>query len=243
MFTTYIVDPIYNAFVFLIGIMPGGDVGLAIIALTVVIRIVLYPVFTASIRSQMGLQAMQAELEVEKAKLKDNKEALARAQLALMRKYKVNPLALFGSLILQMVAIGALYFAMFHEGFPDIAAERLYSFVSVPTAVNTYFLGFIDLLASHNMLMAVLSALTMYAAIKLTVARTSSGQAPADEQKAAQQRMQNGLMLYFMPGLLGVLGYFFPAGVGLYFVAGNIFSVGQELLVKRKFAAEMAEPR
>jgi YidC/Oxa1 family membrane protein insertase len=239
MFTTYIVNPIYNAFVFLIGNMPGGDVGLAIIAMTVVIRIVLYPVFTASIRSQMGLQAMQEELEVEKKKLKDNKEALARVQLELMRKYKVNPLALFGSLILQMVAIGALYFAMFHEGFPDIAAERLYSFVSMPEVVNTQFLGFIDLLASKNIIMAVLSALTMYAAIRLTVARTSSGQVHTDKEKAAQQKMQNGLMLYFMPGLLGVLGYFFPAGVGLYFVAGNIFSVGQEILIKRKFAAQV----
>ena len=164
MFTTLVVNPIYNAFVFLIGIVPGGDVGLAIIAMTIAIRIVLYPVFTASIRSQMGMQAMQEELEAEKPRLKNDKEALAKLQLELMRKHKVNPFALFGSIILQMVAIGALYFAMFHEGFPDIVAERLYSFVSVPEAVNTHFLGFVDLLASHNILVAALSALTMYAA-------------------------------------------------------------------------------
>src|SRR3989338_8639258 len=127
MFQTFLVQPMYNAFVALVGVMPHGDAGLAIIALTVIMRLVLYPVFTASIRTQMGMQAMQGELDELKEKYKNNKEALAREQLGLFKKHKVNPLAGFGALFVQLAGIIALYFALFQEGFPVINAALLYS--------------------------------------------------------------------------------------------------------------------
>src|SRR3989344_2942699 len=93
MFETFLVQPIYNIFIALVGIVPQGDAGLAIIALTLIMRLVLYPVFTASIRTQMGMTAMQSDVELIKEKHKNDKEALAREQIALFKKHKVNPLA------------------------------------------------------------------------------------------------------------------------------------------------------
>ena len=63
MFRTYLIEPLYNMFIYLIGIMPGGDVGLAIIALTLMVRILFYPAFAASIRTQMGMQAIQSDVD------------------------------------------------------------------------------------------------------------------------------------------------------------------------------------
>ncbi len=54
MFGTILINPLYNAFIFLVGVMPGGDVGLAIIAMTLIVRAVFYPAFSASIRTQMA---------------------------------------------------------------------------------------------------------------------------------------------------------------------------------------------
>jgi len=233
MFTTYFIEPIYNVFVFLIGIMPGGDVGLAIIVLTIIIRLILYPVFTSSIRTQMGMAAMQGELDEVSKKLKDKPKELTEARIALLKKYKVNPLASVGTLIIQLVVLIALYYAMFREGFPNIEEKLLYSFVHAPAAVNTHFLGLVDLLAPHYLSIAVIVALTQYAAIRLTVARTSKSQ-KLDADKAAIARMQNNMMLYFLPVMLAVFGYIFPAAVGLYFIVGNLFSVGQEWLIRRK---------
>ena len=68
MFETFFIQPIYNGFIFLIGVMPQGDVGLAIIALTIVVRAVFYPAFTASIRTQGGMQAIQGPLDEKKKK-------------------------------------------------------------------------------------------------------------------------------------------------------------------------------
>lgn len=231
MFTTFLVQPIYNLFVFLIGLMPHGDAGLAIVALTLIMRAVLYPIFTASIRTQMGMQAMQPELDVATEKYKDNQEALTRERMALLKKYKVNPFAGFGALIIQLVVLISLYFAMFREGFPAINTALLYGFVHAPAEVSTTFFGLVDLLASHNIVLALLVGATQYLAIRLTLRRTPS---PTNPDKEAAHRLQSQMMLYAMPALIAVVSYTFPAAVGLYFVAGNIVSIFQEWMLRRQ---------
>lgn len=235
MFTTYFIEPLYNVFVFLIGVMPGGDVGLAIIVLTILMRIVLYPVFSSSIRTQMGMQAMQAELDQISAKFKDKPEELAKARMELLRKHKVNPLAGILTLVVQVVVLIALYYAMFREGFPAIAEKMLYSFVHAPAVVNTHFF-YLDLLTPHHVILALLVGITQYLTIRFTLGRTNASQANLAPEKAAAQRMQSSMMLYMMPALLVVFGYLFPAAVGLYFVTGNLLSLGQEWLIQREIA-------
>jgi YidC/Oxa1 family membrane protein insertase len=233
MFETFLVQPLYNLFIALVGVVPQGDAGLAIIALTFLMRLVLYPVFTASIRTQMGMSAMQGDLETIKVKHKNDKEALAREQMALFKKHKVNPLAGFGSLFIQLAVIIALYFALFNKGFPTVHPELLYSFVSVPTQVSTSFFGLIDLLTPNHVVLAVLVGVTQYLAIRLTIGRTPNPH-PAGSDKAAVARMQQNMMLYFMPLVMGVTSYFFAAAVGIYFTASNLFSLGQEWLIRRQ---------
>lgn len=80
MFETLLIQPIYNVFVYLIGIMPGGDVGFAIILLTLLMRILFYPAFTASIRTQMGMQAIQGDVDEINTKYKDDPKSVLRAQ-------------------------------------------------------------------------------------------------------------------------------------------------------------------
>mgnify|MGYP001558276972 CR=1 FL=1 len=233
MFETYLVQPIYNLFIALLGIVPQGDTGLAIIALTILMRLVLYPVFTASIRTQMGMTAMQSDVELIKEKHKNDKEALAREQIALFKKHKVNPLAGFGALFIQLAVIIALYFALFNEGFPAIKTSLLYSFVSVPGAVSTHFFGIMDLLTPHHIFLAILVGASQYWAIYLTLGRTPVNH--KDKDKAAVARMQQNMMLYVMPAVMAVTSYYFAAAVGVYFVASNLFSVGQEWIIRNQY--------
>ena len=231
MFTTFLVQPIYNLFVFLIGLMPQGDAVLAIVVMTLIMRAVLYPVFTSSIRTQMGMQAMQPDLDAAEAKYKDDKAALTRERMALLKKHKVNPFAGFGALIIQLVVLIALYFALFREGFPVIDQTLLYGFVQMPAQVSTTFFGFLDILSPHHAVLALLVGATQYLAIRLTLRRTPS---PAHPDKQAAHKMQSAMMLYFMPALMAIVSYTFPAAVGVYFVVGNLVSLFQEWVLMRK---------
>lgn len=231
MFQTILINPIYNVFILLVGLMPHGDAGLAIIVMTLLMRLILYPVFMSSIRTQMGMMAMQAEIEQNRAKYENDKEAFGKYQLELARKYKVNPLAMLTTLVVQFGLIISLYYALFREGFPKINEALLYPFVHAPAQISTNFFGLMDLLTPHHIILALLVGLTQYVAIRLTFKRTPP-QGTGD--KLAAQRAQQQMMVYFMPVLMVVFSYFFAGAVGLYFLVGNLVSLAQELIVRRQ---------
>ncbi|OGC80372.1 hypothetical protein A2943_01270 [Candidatus Adlerbacteria bacterium RIFCSPLOWO2_01_FULL_51_16] len=233
MFETFLVQPIYNGFIFLIGIMPQGDVGLAIIALTIFIRAVFYPAFTSQIRTQIGMQAIQGQLDEVNKKYKDNPEERTRRTMALFRENKVRPFSSFLVLFIQLPVFFALYLAFFREGLPDINPELLYIFIKAPEVVSVGFFGLMDLLSAHNVLLALIVAATQYAAIRLTLTRMNNG-ATLTPERAATQNMQKHLMLYMMPALIAFISYTLPAAVGLYFTASNLISLGQEYLIKHQ---------
>ena len=121
-FQTLLLQPIYNLFVLLIGYMPGGDAGLAIIALTLIIRAVFYPAFSASIRTQMGMQRVQGELDEINKKYKDNSDEKAKRTMALFKEHKIRP---FGSLLALLIQL-PVFFALSYTFFPRGITENSY---------------------------------------------------------------------------------------------------------------------
>jgi YidC/Oxa1 family membrane protein insertase len=236
-FTTFLIQPLYNAFIYLIGVM-GGDVGLAIIAMTLVIRAVFYPIFSASIRTQMGMQKVQGELDEINKKYKDDADERARRTMELFKQHKVRPFAGLLGLVVQIPIFIALYYAFFREGLPHIAANLLYSFVAAPTAVNTHFLGLLNLLAAHNVALGMFVGFLQWAVVKLSLGRAPAPSATQPADKAQAQRMQQQMMLYAMPVLYAVITYTLPAAAGLYFAATNIISLGQEWLIRRELKTQ-----
>ena len=236
MFQTILTQPIYNVFVFLIGVMPGGSVGLAIIALTLLIRALFYPAFTASIRTQMGMQAVQGELdEINKLYAgKEKAEERAKKTMELYKEHKVRPFAGFLALLIQIPVFIALYWAFFREGLPHIASHLLYPFVHTPPVVQVDFFGLMNLLSPHNILLAVLVAGLQFGVARLSLGRMVSASPALAPEKQAAQKLQQQMMLYFLPCLMGVVSYSLPAAVGLYFSTTNLVSLGQEWLIRRQ---------
>ena len=234
MFETFLIQPIYNVFIYLIGIMPGGSVGLAIIVLTLLIRALFYPAFTASIRTQMGMQAVQGELDEINKLHKDNSEERAKQTMALYTKHKVRPFSGFLALLVQIPVFIALYFAFFREGLPKIATHLLYSFVPAPGVVQVDFFGLMNLLSPHNILLAGIVAGLQYGVAYLSLGRMTRSASPVQPEKQAAQKIQQQMMLYFLPGLMGVVSYSLPAAVGLYFATTNLASLGQEWIIRRQ---------
>ncbi len=232
MFQTVFIEPLYNTFVFLIGIMPGGDVGLAIIALTLIIRILFYPAFAASIRTQMGMQAAQPLLDEINKKYKDDAPERAKRTMEVFKERGIRPFSSLLALFVQIPIFIALYLAFFREGLPQINADLLYSFVHVPQAVSTTFLGVLDLLSPHNIVLVIIVGGLQYLVAYFSILRMPKS--TLSPEKAAAHHMQQRMMLYFLPLMMAVFSYYLPAGVGLYFAATSFISLLQEWVIRRQ---------
>ncbi len=236
MFQTILIAPLYNSFIFLVD-STHGNVGWAIIILTLIIRILFYGAFTASIKTQMGMQEVQGDLAEINKTYKDNPDERAKRTMELFKGKKIRPFAGLLALIVQIPVFLALYFALFREGLPHIATQLLYSFVHAPAVVTSLFIG-VPLLVTHNIAISIVVAVTQYFAIHFSLARTAGASKHMTKEQEASQRMQRITMLYTMPLVLGFITYSFPAAVGLYFATGNIVSICQELVIRGQFAAK-----
>ena len=234
MFHTFVVQPIYNAFILLLDIMPGADVGPAIIALTLLIRFIFYPLFMSSLRTQMAMQAVQPELNRINEKHKDDASVRAQETAALFLKHRIKPFSLIFSTIIQLVIFIGLSYVFFRLAPPTIHSELLYSFVRTPGVVGTHFLGFLDVTARNNFILALLVGATQYYAIKLSLDRTGKPAPDATPEKIAAQKMQRNMMIVMLPVMGAVFTYTFPAGVGIYMVVTSLVSVAQEMIIKQR---------
>ena len=143
LFNEIFYRPLFNGLVFLYNIVPGHDMGVSIIILTILIRLILWPLTNKSIRNQKVLTKIQPQIEEIKKKFKDNKEAQARALMGLYSENKINPLSGFLPLIIQIPIIFALWRVFLNS--LNLNLNSLYSFIPAPTHVQSIFLGLVDL--------------------------------------------------------------------------------------------------
>ena len=135
--------PLFNALVWLYNVIPGNDLGIAIIALTILIRFILYPLSKKAIQSQKAISQLQPKIKEIQKKYK-NKEEQAKAMMELYKKHKVNPMSGCLPILVQLPLLIALY-RVFFNGLNPESLNLLYDFVSRPDSLNVVFLGLIDL--------------------------------------------------------------------------------------------------
>lgn len=231
-YKTIFFQPIFNLLVFLYGAIPGTDLGVAIIVLTLIVRIILLPLSIKSIHSQRAMQDLQPKLKELQIQFKGEKEKLAKATMELYAKEKVNPLSGCLPLLIQLPFFLAIYHAMQSSLKSDFGAN-LYAFVRNPGALDVKFFGFLDL-AHASIPLAVLAGLTQYwQTAMLTTNRPPAGAGPGakDEDRMA---MVNKQMKYLMPAMTVFIGASLPGGLTLYWLVTNLFTVAQQLIFLKK---------
>lgn len=229
-FNSVIYLPLYNALIFLIGIVPGHDVGLAVILLTILVRILVFPIAHKAIKTQMAIRLITPELEELKKKYKDNKEELARKTFALYKERGVRMFAPFQLLLVQIPLLLGLYWVFLNGGLPVVNMEELYSFVMAPRAVNMEFLGIIDM-AARSIPLALAAGASQYFSARLTMPKPDKNGSGFQHDLARSMHVQ---MIYVLPIMIAVLAYTISAAVALYWVTGNLVTIAQEFVVKRK---------
>lgn len=233
---TFFFDPVYNALVFFIDVLPGGDVGLAIVATTLVVKFVLLPLSVKATKTQVIMRELEPKLKALKEQHKDDRETQAREMMALYREAGLNPFASVLLIFLQIPIIIALYLAVYSGGgvaLPEINSELLYGWVAVPAAASMLFLGGIDI-AGRSLPLALLAGVTQFFQAKYAMPAPAPREAGAEPNfKDDFQRTMHTQMRYVLPIVIFFVAYTISAAIALYFVVSNLFAIGQELYVRR----------
>lgn len=233
---TFFFDPVYNGLVFFIDVIPGGDVGLAIIATVIIVKTILLPLSIKAAKTQRIMREIEPKLKELKEKFKDKREEQAKAMMDIYKEAKINPLASIGLIFLQIPIVIALYFSVSKGGgvtLPNINLDILYSFIAAPSVVNMNFLGIVDI-AGKSLVLAVLAGVTQYFQVKVSMPAIS----PKDPNAAPNfkddfARNMQLQMRYMMPVIIFFVAYAVSASIALYFFVSNLVAITQEFYIKK----------
>ena len=239
---TFFYDPVYNTLVFFIDVLPRGDVGLAIIATVVLVKMVLLPVSIKAAKTQRIMREIEPKLKALKEEHADDREAQARAMMEIYKEAGMNPFASIFLILLQIPIFISLYFSVLsllvtneETGVTTTSFDPtlLYSFVPVPEVASTMMFGVIDVVA-RSWPLALLAAITMFFQMKLTLPALPPRKEGAEpDMKDDFMRNMQVQMKYVMPVLIGVIAYTFSATIALYFVVSNLTAIAQEFWVRK----------
>jgi YidC/Oxa1 family membrane protein insertase len=214
-------NPVLNVLVALSQLL-SGQFGLAIIALTVIVRLISWPLSKRQLKSSKAMQDMQPKLQELQKKYGKNQQKLQQETMKLYKEAGVNPLGCLWPMLIQLPIWIALYQAIMRalattpENLLDLA-QRLYSWDIVNQAIplSSKFL-WLDLgQPDPYLILAIIVGGTMWVQQKMT-------QAPsADPRQQSTSRM----MTLMMPLMFGFLTLMFPSGLALYWAVSNIIGI------------------
>jgi YidC/Oxa1 family membrane protein insertase len=239
-FYIILYQPLFNALVLLYNYVPGHDFGIAVIFLTLIIRIILFPVSVKAVKSQRDLQKIQPKIKELQKKFKDDKEKQAKEILGLYKTERINPFSGVLISLIQIPILIALY-RVFWEGLNPKELAGLYGFVLNPVHINSIFLHIIDL-SKPNLIFAVLAGLVQYFQTKMLMPKTDSPKTKNSNGPDFSQVMQKQ-MTYFLPVFTVIILISLPSALGLYWIVSGVFSIAQQyLILKEKNKLEIVKP-
>lgn len=248
--------PIFNFLLYITSIMPGYNFGLAVIVLTILIRLLLLAPNHKALKSQRAMMKIQPELEAIKKKHKGDQQKISMETMALWKKHKVSPVGGCLPLLLQLPILIALFYVV-KIGVSPYQSYIIYDFLSAVRLadVSPNFFGILDLRFINVTWLPVLVGLLQFLQMKLSFSRKqvkaevgSLGEevieitdpneknpkkSEKEKKPANPMKMMNKTMMYFMPLIIAFMVASTPAGVGLYMTVSSLFGIGQQYFINK----------
>lgn len=204
-FLSNIVQQVLTIFYNFTNMLGFPNYGLAIILMTVAIKIILYPITAKQISSMKKMSELQPKMKELQEKFKHDKQRLNQEMADLYRREGANPLSGCLPLLIQMPILISIFYGI-----------RDYSYIGTPE-----WFWIKDLAqADPTYILPVVSALSTYVQSKQTITDPNNP--------------QNKIMLYFMPLFIGYISLQFPAGLVLYWIITNLMQIAQQWLITSK---------
>lgn len=225
--------PLFNGLIFIYSIIPFADLGLAIILLTVAVRLVLFPATLRMFRSQASLRALSPKIKEIQEKHKDQKDEQARRLMALYKEAKVNPFSGCLPILIQLPFLIALY-NVFWKGLSPLDVGALYSFIGAPLEFGTTMLGLVSL-TEASITLALLAGATQLVQARLM----PQPEPPAvKSNRALEPDLSKILSLqtkYLFPVLIAVWSLSLPAALPLYWTTMNLLAIVEQIWIRKYF--------
>ncbi len=241
-FHTILIQPLVNILFTIYAFLPWHDFGVSIIILTIIIRLILWPLAGKQLHSQKKMQAIQPEIAKIRAQSKGDKQKESQMLMELYKEKEVNPFSACLPAIIQFPVLIAMYFA-FREA-TNVAQLQtiLYSWVkhlpyiqqilSDPNLFKPYLFGVISM-AKPSILLAILAGVSQFIQVKMITPKQTG-------PKDAQTQM-NSMMVYAFPALTIFIAWNLPAALPLYWIVTNLVAILQQWLIMRKEVEVMEE--
>lgn len=204
---TIVAAPMFWMMTFLHGIVQNW--GVAIILLTVLIKLFFFPLSAASYRSMAKMRVVAPKLEKLKQQHGDDREQLNRAMMELYKTEKINPLGGCLPMLIQIPVFIALYWSILES--VEMRYAPFFGWIHDLSAADPYYI--LPLLMGASMIL-----------------QTRLNPTPPDPMQAK--------MMQIMPVVFSVVFFFFPAGLVLYSIVNNALSIAQQAFINRKLEAE-----
>lgn len=228
-----LVRPLFNLLIGFINVLPGHSIGIAILLVTLVVRLILLPPSIHQAKHASHQQKKMGDLKDEVKKIKEqhktDKTKQAEATMRLYREKGINPAAGCLPLLIQLPILIALY-RVFLTGVGPESYYLLYSFVQAPANIGESFLGIpMDV---PSLLLAVLAGISQFALMHYFSPVPPS--APGVDGDSAQMMMSmQKNMKYIFPAMTVFISLRLPAALALYWVASTLLAGVQQMLIKR----------
>ncbi len=246
MYNQFIFLPLYNGLVGIMNLLPGIDVGVAVIIFTCVVRLILFPLSKKALITQVRMKNVEPEANRIRAQYANNKQEQALKIMELYREKKIKPFTSVLLLIIQLPILIALI-SVFYKIIPDVRPELLYSFVTVPHISHTLF-G-LDI-TGKSFILALITGAIQYLQLNFSVTARQQKEISdkiklsGTKQDTASQMADsiNSQMKFTLPIIAFISVYWiipasFPQAasiIAIYWSVSSLFTLFQEIYIKKK---------
>lgn len=235
LYHTVLFEPFLNLLIVLYNAVPGRDFGIAVILLTLLVRLAFAPLSAKAVVAQKKLTALQPKAKEIQEKHKNNREKQTKELMELYKREGVNPFAGIVPILVQIPILITLY-QVFWQGVGADQLQFLYGFVQNPGVIDPAFLGVVDL-GERSLVLALLAGAFQFIQGKQMVQK---GQQKNDKSFAATFQKQ---ALYFFPVLTLLIVSQLPSAIGLYWITTTLFSIGQQWYIARNAKFQMTNAK
>lgn len=243
MFNTLIVYPFLNLLVAIYGIIPGHDFGVAVIILTVIIRLALWPVAARQLHSQKKMQELQPEIAKVRKAAGGDKQKESQMLMQLYKEKEINPLSSCLPTLIQFPFLIALFFVLQQATkqfstysshlYPVVAnIPFIKQVIANPDMFQPYLFGVVNL-AKASVVLAVLAGISQYIQVKMIT--------PKPDKDADQQTKMTNSMTMIFPLVTGFIALSLPAALPLYWTVANIVSIIQQKIIMSEEVDKMED--